>query len=1597
MPSSTGHGSQVGAYPPPQTTSSTSSSRPGKFGNPASDLDASHRRSGSNTTQSTRCIIHPQGCTPEEHQRDLQARISQSPQQLYASRTYQPHKGYHYLPGQILPNPEGDLGSTSTPTPLAGIPISERTAREQGERVFRRRSRDIVMERARYREEREREQEHREGNGQPPQYQQYSNYGSQHGHQSSVSHPLAEESEHPSHDHMHPAHVADTAAEQNGAFNATALLAAAAGATAPNVGPPSALQSAYDNEKRAYGGSHLQRTPSNDSTHLDHTHLDHNDEKAAIRAAAKSSSQVSSKKRDDKSGNSDEDRDANSAHVSIDSKEEPQAYRATLKDLFRYATRWNHFFNFIGIACAFAAGASQPLMTIVFGNLTTSFLDYQSILSRGADAPIEELLRARSDLQSKVNRDALLLVYIGTGMFAATYIYMATWVYTGEKITKRIRERYLAAILRQEVAYFDSLGAGEITTRISSDIALIQEGISDKIPSSLMFLATFFAGFIVAYVRSWKLALTMTSTIPCVMISGSVMNVFIGRWQQLELDHVAHAATLAEEAFGTVRTAKAFGIESRLVSLYDKDNKRSTETGYRKAFVSGVGLGVFFFIIYSGYALAFYFGSKLIADGEIASGVVMNVIFSIFVGAFSMALLAPNSQALSYALAAGGKIFETIDRESLIDATSKEGLQPQFCDGTINLHRIDFSYPARREVQVLSDFSLHIPKGKVTALVGASGSGKSTIVQLVERFYDPDAGAVLLDGVDVRNLNLRWMRTQIGLVSQEPTLFSTSIRGNIEHGLTNSQYESLPDDERFDLVIQAAKMANAHEFIQQLPEGYDTMVGDRAILLSGGQKQRIAIARAIVKNPRILLLDEATSALDGASEGVVTEALEKASKGRTTITIAHRLSTIKNADKIVVMGKGEIIEQGTHDSLLAKPGSAYSTLVSAQRIQASTETQVVYDEEDEVYIAAAKERVRRASMTSRASSRMSLSSLILGKQREEEEANGTKVKRPGVGYLFYRLVKINREFVWTLYVPGIVCAFACGAVYPAFAVLFGRALENFSKCSQPHGQPCPEPNRGDMRHNANLNALWFFIISILATLAVTVQTHNLIAASSILSERLRKMLYKAYLRADVAYFDDDGHSSGALTNNLSDYAQKIQGLVGVTLGTIIQSVSTLIVGYIIALAYGWKLSLIVIACTPLTLSAGFVRLQLVVLKDVRIKKAHEGAAQIACEAANSVRTVASLTREDACLALYKDALVAPGRVVRNTAFLSNLLYSISQALAFPVIALAFWYGSKLLLDNTYSSGSFFTILTAVVFGSIQAGNVFNFVPDMSNARAATEESLKMIDSVPDIDVEATGGVVLDDCQGYIKFDNVHFRYPTRTYQKVLRGLSLEVKPGSFNAIVGASGCGKSTMIQLIERFYDPIAGSVEIDGHNLADLNLASIRKHMALVSQEPTLYYGTIGFNIKLGALDPDNVTEEEMREACAKSNILDFIDGLPDGFDTEVGGRSSSQLSGGQKQRIAIARALIRNPKILLLDEATSALDSTSERVVQDALDKAARGRTTIAIAHRLSSISKADRIFVLKDGVVAESGSHGPLMRLGGIYSQLVSLQTLQEEEQ
>ncbi|RAK71595.1 ABC multidrug transporter Mdr1 [Aspergillus fijiensis CBS 313.89] len=1250
--------------------------------------------------------------------------------------------------------------------------------------------------------------------------------------------------------------------------------------------------------------------------------------------------------------------------------------------LFRYASRMDILIMLVSALCAIVAGAALPLFTILFGSLASAF--------RGI--ALYEL--SYHDFYHQLTKNVLYFVYLGIAEFVTVYISTVGFIYTGEHITQKIREHYLESILRQNMGYFDRLGAGEVTTRITADTNLIQDGISEKVGLTLTAIATFVTAFIVAYIKYWKLALICTSTIVALVMTMGGGSRFIVKYSKKSLESAGAGGTVAEEVISSIRNATAFGTQDKLAKQYEAHLAEAEKWGIKTQVILGFMIGGMFGIMFSNYGLGFWMGSRFLTDGEVNVGQVLTVLMAILIGSFSLGNVAPNGQAFTNALAAAVKIYGTIDRPSPLDPYSEEGEKLEHFEGNIEFRDIKHIYPSRPEVTVMDGVSLIMPAGKTTALVGPSGSGKSTVVGLVERFYFPVGGSVLLDGHDISTLNLRWLRQQISLVSQEPVLFGTTIYHNIRHGLIGTKYENESEDKIRELIENAAKMSNAHDFITALPEGYETNVGQRGFLLSGGQKQRIAIARAIVSDPKILLLDEATSALDTKSEGVVQAALDRAAEGRTTIVIAHRLSTIKSAHNIVVMVNGKIVEQGNHDELVGRKGT-YHSLVEAQRINEEKDAEALATDEadmDEDDFAREEiERIKSASSGTgsladddekmfagnglgRSGTHKSISSAILAK-REPEIA-----KKYSLWSLVKFIASFNRPEILYMLI-GLVFAVLSGGGQPTQAVLYAKAISTLS---------LPTSEAAKIRHDGAFWALMFFVVGIAQFINLSINGAAFAVCSERLIRRARSMAFRSMLRQDITFFDREENSTGALTSFLSTETKHLSGVSGATLGTILMTSTTLGAAMIISLSIGWKLALVCISVVPVLLGCGFYRFYMLAQFQQRSKSAYEGSASYACEATSAIRTVASLTREKDVWDIYHGQLAAQGRTSLISVLKSSILYAASQALVFFCVALGFWYGGTLLGHHEYSVFRFFVCFSEILFGAQSAGTVFSFAPDMGKAKNAAAEFRRLFDRKPQIDTWSEEGEKLQSVEGFIEFRDVHFRYPTRAEQPVLRGLNLTVKPGQYVALVGPSGCGKSTTIALLERFYDAIAGKVLIDGKDITQLNVNSYRSFLSLVSQEPTLYQGTIRENILLGVTG-EEVPEEALVKACKEANIYDFIMSLPDGFNTVVGSKGG-MLSGGQKQRVAIARALIRDPRVLLLDEATSALDSESEKVVQAALDAAARGRTTIAVAHRLSTIQKADIIYVFDQGKIVESGTHQELIRAKGRYFELVNLQSL-----
>ncbi|ODV91349.1 hypothetical protein CANCADRAFT_3057 [Tortispora caseinolytica NRRL Y-17796] len=1244
--------------------------------------------------------------------------------------------------------------------------------------------------------------------------------------------------------------------------------------------------------------------------------------------------------------------------------------------LFRFAKSHELMILGLGVLAAAAQGASFPAMTILFGNLTNEFAKLYASINIDEHA-----------FQHTVNQYGLYFVYMGIAVLVVSTLGTFATLYYGELLSNRIRVQYLRSVLYQNIGFYDSEGSGEITNRIVSDTSLIQKAISEKISVITTGIAAMVAAVIVALSVSWKLALILLAPFFATFILAGGFSAEMSKKMMKATAILATAGSSSEEAISTVRNAHAFGLQSRLAAKYAVYVYKGAHFHMQAGCFIGLLMGSIWFINFNTYALGFWEGSRLLNWGEFPIHSIITAVFAMMMASMMVGQTAMHIRDVSLGVAAAKGIFATIERDSCVDASKDIGEKLSDLKGEIELKNVRFVYPSRPSVTVLKNMSLKVSPGQTVALVGPSGSGKSTIVGILERFYIPLAGQVLIDGHDISTLNVRWLRQQLALVSQEPTLFANTVFENIAYGLIGTEYEHAPLEKQMELVNDAAKQANAYDFIMNLPEGFQTNVGERGFLMSGGQKQRIAIARAIVSNPKILLLDEATSALDTESEGIVQDALDKAAKARTTIVIAHRLSTIKDADKIVVMKDGDIIESGTHSELLAVKGTYYA-MVQAQSIRSnltmdspadSDADQIVQENED-----VAEDELIKSYTEDRIEPTHSLApkASISSTQMKELQRIGERNRSYSVLQIIVKLAQLNRPEKWLL-IAGLSLSVITGGAYPTMSVFFGHSILALSN-----------PDKAVMRSDINFWTGMFFMLSCIELLANFALSSLMTYAAQLLVRRVRMLCFNSIMRQDISFFDKEENSTGALSSALSKDGEDLQGLSGSTLADLFQALVTLVSGCILGLALSWKLALVCISCVPVLFFCGFMRMYIIKLIEEKAQDIYRQSSKSACEASNAIRTVASLTREDQIVEAYAARLDKQCKDDLPGNFRSAFTYSLSYSLAFFVLALGFWWGGTLMRRGEVSITHFFITFMAIIFGTQLAASIFSYSTDMVKARDAARNIFSLLHLKPTIDAESDEGIKLDDCKGDIDFVDVHFRYPTRPEVPVLRGLNLSVKKGQYVALVGTSGCGKSTTIALIESFYRPQSGEVRLDGIDISKMNVKSYRSHIALVQQEPTLYSGSIRENILYGTEeDPETVTEERLIEACRKANIYDFIMSLPEGFETLCGSKGSL-LSGGQKQRIAIARALIRDPKILLLDEATSALDSESEKVVQEAIDEAAKGRTTIAVAHRLSTIKNADIIYVFKHGVIVESGTHDELLALDGQYAATVALQSLEE---
>mmetsp|Transcript_57302 Transcript_57302/g.101615 ORF Transcript_57302/g.101615 Transcript_57302/m.101615 type:complete len:1276 (+) Transcript_57302:45-3872(+) len=1226
-------------------------------------------------------------------------------------------------------------------------------------------------------------------------------------------------------------------------------------------------------------------------------------------------------------------------------KDEEKRKKCSMAKLFSQLDGTDWLMLLLGVLGSAGNGGAQPVSMVLFGD----FID-------GLGGGGIDMMDNMADL-------AIQMCILGAAQTAASALQGGCFKVLADRQGAKLRSLYFDAVLHQDVGWFDQHEVAALPTEINQDIEDIIDAFGDKFGVGLMGACAFIGGFAGAFWMGWLMALVCLGVLPLMSVGAIIMGKAIAEIMLESQSWYGKAAAVVEECLYSMRTVVAFGGEHRELKKFTEAVLEARRGGVKNGFKLGLGLGYTMAVMFAGYGLAFYFGMTLRYNDEInpatgepwKPGRILTIFFCIFIGSFSVGQIEPMAKAFHTALYGAGRFFETLENKPAIQERGDDKREVLKEVESFEFKNVDFYYPARPDVKVLNNLQLTVQRGQKTAFVGESGSGKSTVMALLERFYDASSGAVLVNGKDIKSLNISALRQCLGYVGQEPVLFATSIRENIMQGALVATKED------FKKVCEDAQLG----FVDKLPEKYETFVGSGGNQFSGGQKQRIAIARALLKKASFLFLDEATSALDNVSEKMIQGTIDsisgKTQDGLGIVSIAHRLSTIRHSDRIYVLSRGSVVEQGNHEQLMEMKGTYYALAASQDASSAQQdETNETNDKKEE-------DMTRQVSDDSKDKKEKGKSIEKLEEEREEEIAKNYKAPMS-------RLMAFNKP-EWPFFIPGIICALGDGASMPVLAVVLVQSMDAFFKPKE------------QMREDVQMLCIFFACLGAAQMILLTFEQGCFAILGEAMTQRIRVAVLTSIFRQEIGFHDDPENTPGKLSRALELYAMRVANLVK-GLSAKAGSMTCLVVGLAIAFYACWEMSLVMLAAIPVMVVANAIQMAVIMGGAKTENSDLKQAQQILNEAVMNARTVQALGNEQNLHGLYTECIGRTNAGMWKRDIIAGIGFGVSNGCMMFILAGGFYYMGDLLKSGKYDFKDAQTAFMVIIYAAMGAGQAAAFVPAAAKASVACHDMFVLLDRVSSINgLEPTGETPQSLDSGNIEFINVKFFYPFRPQVQVLKGVSFKISAGQSVGLVGPSGGGKSTVMSLIQRFYDPQEGQVVIGsgGTSLDSLNIRWWRRQIGFVGQEPILFNTSVRENVLYGLADDETISEEKLEE-CKQMANLAFLDKNGNkGLATQVGPRGG-RLSGGQKQRVAICRALVRNPPVLLLDEATSALDTQSERIVQKALEKARAGRTSFSIAHRLSTISGCDIIVVVADGSVVEQGNHQELMALGGVYAKL-----------
>ena len=1229
------------------------------------------------------------------------------------------------------------------------------------------------------------------------------------------------------------------------------------------------------------------------------------------------------------------------------------------------------FFFILAVIGSLGAGATIPTLMYISSdvfNMENTGEAKDAI--KNAPPPVQQMIleQINESIRTSMNRSIRRQLKAGCASFVCNFLCGTFWLLIGIRSAHNFKKKYFSLILKQEQGWFDSYNTYELANKIQAQIETFEQGIGLKVGLTIAELVQFISGLIAAFIFCWKVSLVMLGICPIVISLYIILSKVLKKGIIASRKIWEYAGGMAEEMIYNIKTVASFAnFEYELKRFYE-----SVDIVCKIELMNTLKLGLFngiiVFCLYLLLFVCFIFGRTLIGKElnrlkgrDLSGGDVYSAGLLTLIGLAAMGQIAPNFKAIQESCNAVSDYFNLynrypqMDQSQSIQKPSKNEFQ-----GKIEFKSVKFSYPSDTEQKlILDEINLTFEPGKKIALVGESGCGKSTIVNLIERLYDISAGQLLIDGVEIKNYDMGYLRNFIGYVQQEPVLFNTSIRENLIFG-REKYLSSLGNID--ELIQKACNETYSSEFINNLNEGLDYIVGLKGNKLSGGQRQRLAIARAILAMPKILILDEATSSLDNISEKEVQKVIDSITKKNvTTIIIAHRLSTIKNADLIYVIKDGKVLEQGNHDQLLELDGY-YSKMV---KTEISQEMEIQNDDKEQIND---KITIKR---------KMTKEDINF-----EKRDNAISLSEKDISVKPCAIVRELKKHKCNIFLA-CLGAFIVGVVTPVIGCIMAKTLNALKSKYE------------TKRYDDGLKFSLIFVgLALIFGIGNGLMVWQFMKLGLILAKIYRKKLMSKYLSFHLSYFDVTKNSPGSILTKMSINTMELNQMLNSIFGITIQCGCTFIIGLTVGGYYEYRLILIDYSFIPIIIFFHVIRRQFIESSGKRSILANVEAGGISSECIINTKTIFSFNFQKEAIRMYIKIIDYIRKQFIRDALIMGLFMGLGNLCYFLANVCVYYAARHFLIDGSMDSENMNIIMTIV---NISIQQLVNSMGELGNLKKANEafraiySTLETNSLIPPFKFDNEGKNSAKNINGKIEFKNVSFAYPTRPENKILKNVSFTIEPGQQVGIVGFSGSGKSTIIQLINRFYDVKEGNGEIliDDKNIKEYNLYELRKKIGWVPQEPTLFKTTPLENVRYGRLD---ATNEECIKAARSANIMKFFNEDNMNKMIELGNKNSELsdkkdlMSGGEKQRLCIARVFLKNPIILLLDEVTSSLDKESELEVQNSLDKLADKRTSISISHRLNTIEKCGQILVMENGRIIEKGTHQELMDLQQVYYKM-----------